>query len=257
MANRNLSASQEAAPLAANERLCFIHIEKSGGTTVHHLLRANHGAVLLFPISLEKHLWPKHYRSAHAFHLWLRDGKADRRTKANAAMARFNVIGGHCFYGIHTDFDYSIRYLTVLRNPEDRIVSQYHHDTSPAPWTRVRRRSYFQEWCGLSLEEWAERRSERRRGINLMVRRLAGRDCPAGERLARAQANLQQIEFVLFTDTLTESLRELATTLDWQHRFVRTRRIGRYERRMLSARERAAIVPLIDQDLELFNSAAC
>ena len=242
-------------PLASNERLCFIHLEKTGGTTVHHLLRANYGPVLLFPVGLERYLWPNHYRNPHTFNLWLRGCEnAERRARANSAIARFRAVGGHSFFGIHADFYYTFRYITVLRDPERRVVSQFHHDTHPPLWTRLRHSAYFRQWHGLSLEAWAGRRLERGHGVNLMVRRMAGRDSPPEERLTRAQSNLQRIEFVLFTETLAEGLAELANALDWRNHHVRTQRVGRYERRALTAQEQAAVAPLIDQDVKLFRS---
>lgn len=92
------------------KKLIFIHIPKTGGQSVAHLLEQVCGA-----------------------HLVCRPGRPGAKPIADATPAeheRFRAYSGHLFYGVHVLLPgdpESYAYFTVLREPVQRLVSFYHH----------------------------------------------------------------------------------------------------------------------------------
>ncbi|MDQ0218888.1 hypothetical protein J2S21_001982 [Peribacillus cavernae] len=41
--------------------------------------------------------------------------------------SELKVVGGHCWYGLHQHFDRPYTYFTMLRNPIDRVISEYYY----------------------------------------------------------------------------------------------------------------------------------
>ena len=91
----------------------FLHIPKAGGTTLRHIL-------------------VRQVQPAQAFLLY------ERMETAGAEVARLEqlpatqkaelqLLAGHFRFGLHRLLPQPFRYVTFLRDPYQRVVSQYHH----------------------------------------------------------------------------------------------------------------------------------
>lgn len=103
--------------------LLFLHLPKSGGTTLRHVLERQ------FPPDRSLAAYPT--PESHA------DTRRGRRTIPPAlrgltpeARSRFRLVSGHFSYGLHELFAGPCRYLTFLREPVERVVSLYYHARS-------------------------------------------------------------------------------------------------------------------------------
>jgi hypothetical protein len=86
--------------------LVYIHIPKTGGTTLKNII--------------SKQFLPKE--------VWLHMEKdTNRKMQAKRKIDQLRCIGGHCWYGVHDDFDRPYKYFTMLRNPFDRVISEYYY----------------------------------------------------------------------------------------------------------------------------------
>ncbi|NNF55476.1 MAG: sulfotransferase family 2 domain-containing protein [Acidimicrobiales bacterium] len=93
-----------------------MHIPKTAGTSLRRLLESQFTTAETFP-SL---LWAQHWQQTDAQEQSLR--QRIRRT------VDYRFIGGHFDYQLKGLFlPRPVRRLTVLRNPEDRALSFYHH----------------------------------------------------------------------------------------------------------------------------------
>lgn len=98
-------------------------------------------------------------------------------------LARFDLIVGHFPFGVHRRVPRSSRYVTVVRDPVDRVVSLYFHYRN-LPGIRFggkgHRERLRMRLRRTSLEDWVF--EDRRLGVdNLMVRNIAGaRGVPFG-----------------------------------------------------------------------------
>ncbi len=155
--------------------LCFIHIERAGGTTLEHILRNNYLSFLTLPPSV-----------------WTNDPAAVFTADELRALVRWlpftRGFGGHTtrvYGGYEEAVAQPIKYFTFLRDPVERYVSHFHYqvDTVRVPW---------------SLDAFLHEP----RFANFMTNRIAG-----GPDLARAKELLQtRFDFVGLTERFDESL---------------------------------------------------
>ena len=138
----------------------FVHIPKTGGTTLTQIVRQN------FDANDFGHYWEP--------------PPATRRRE----VARQKCIIGHLPHGIHEAMSWpAATYLTVLRNPLERVVSHYGYHLAETldPQHRLAAEHSFEEW----LDAQPDAR-------NLMVQFLSGRKSasPTREDLELAKNNL-------------------------------------------------------------------
>jgi hypothetical protein len=205
--------------------VAFAHIGKTGGTTLIHVLRRNFG---LRAVDVR----PLHASSEGVF------SSADMKT-----MLRTNpwveCISGHsvrCYSDLRREFP-EVLYVTLLRNPLERYVSQY--------LQRIQKHGF------ISMEEFLERRQYH----NVQTRFLAGE-----EDLGAALENLSEKMSVVGTveqfDGFLEDLRrELKLErFDSRFRVLRRTSAGEKKRALLDryANELAEVNAL---DRELYEFA--
>jgi len=179
--------------MTSTPHLVFLHLFKCGGTSVIHRLKSMVG---------EDHFY--HFR---------RRGDADALLDCDPdAMGRFVAIGGHMGWSYLSERFPDARKVTVLRDPVDRLISQYFHfrkeheglDGTSPPLVAFRAR-----FCaGHSFADYALSDDDRlsRFTRNFMTRTLAGApasadpDDPALYETARA--NLARFDLVGLSDRL-------------------------------------------------------
>lgn len=105
-----------------------LHLGKTGGTTLAHVLDWNY-----------KHVYfVNHYDEIPPF-----------LAMSDEEKRRYDCLRGQIFYGIHQYVPQTAIYITVLRHPVKRFVSQYHH-------TMKRRRRQNLPDADLSMEQFLE-----------------------------------------------------------------------------------------------------
>ena len=113
--------------MSSTPLVCFIHIERSGGTTLRSILKRH---------------WPS-YLALTPFH-WPHDpGNEFTAEELRWILRVFPFVpamGGHCtrtFVGYETATDRPIKYMTFLRDPVARYRSHFNHQVHAMaqPWT--------------------------------------------------------------------------------------------------------------------------
>ena len=111
--------------------LCYLHIPKSGGTSIRDVFSnaVPDGSVFDCYWAL----------SGHTIEdlLWL----------STAEKRAIRVLFGHYFFGTHTILERPATYATILRDPVDRVVSQYRYQsmTNGLPFVSADRAPTFDE----------------------------------------------------------------------------------------------------------------
>lgn len=163
-----------AGPRPIEDRtLLFMHIAKTGGTSVRRVLAdayAKDERIFVYdPADLRGAVSSEQFKGL----------PEDRRM-------RLRLVMGHFQYGIHRDLGRPFRYMTILRDPVERIVSLYYHyrhlrglrirGPARAEQSLLRR-------TGMSLGEWVF--GQQRLAVdNGMTRNIAARprvgfgECP-------------------------------------------------------------------------------
>jgi hypothetical protein len=157
-----------ADPATAATALLYLHVPKTAGTAVRHLLE-------------------RHYSSSERVYLYTQaPGMTQSAFLAQPEQARATarLVYGHFQYGLHESLPQASRYVTMLRHPADRVASLYHHYR-----TRHHRFRDAIASGAMSLDDFV--RSGMALGVdNGMVRQIGGvRRTPFGQ-LTRAHLEL-------------------------------------------------------------------
>lgn len=176
--------------------LVFLHVPKTGGSTLRNVLLDQYGPRATAFADHERQDTPP---AADAF---LSLGP-DR-------FRRLEAVGGHFPYGIHESLGRPARYVTLLRDPIARVISNYFHD--------YRRRGPGRP--GLTLAESLERPNHH----NLQTRMLGSRlhwDAVVADDavLARAKQNLAGFASVGLVERFDQSVMLMRTALGWSWPF--------------------------------------
>ncbi|MEO8044963.1 MAG: sulfotransferase family 2 domain-containing protein [Spartobacteria bacterium] len=179
-----------------NEAVIFLHLPKTAGTTLNRLIEWE------YPLS-------EIYSIDPVFDEW---SVAHLRKRSPDRLKKIRIFKGHMRFGLHEVLPQPATYITVLRDPVDRMLSAYYfmrnYKLHPLYW-KFRR----EKW---TLEDFA-RRSPRK---NVQCKILAGAeyrgDCTA-EICERAKENLlRHFSVVGLSERFEESLALMKLRFGWK-----------------------------------------
>lgn len=223
-------------------RPLFLHLPKTAGTTLVGILEREYAGRL-------------HFRAYGPAGDWLR--RLDGLTPAQRRELAF--VAGHMAFGLHRELPGANVYLTLVRDPVERIVSHYHYIRS-----RPDGLGHAQALEGVSSLEDYVRDSVFARIVNNGQTRLLGSDlrCAGGSAdattLERACAVLERDDVIVgLQDRFDESLLLMVRALGWGYPAYRPENVGRNRPHVgdLPAETVALIRERNALDLELYEHA--
>ncbi|HCX31142.1 MAG TPA: hypothetical protein DHU55_15455 [Blastocatellia bacterium] len=181
----------------AAEALIFLHVPKSAGTTLNRLIEWEYPLFQMYSVD------PVLFRWSRA-HLWR---LPKRRLK------RFRIFKGHMLFGLHKIIPQPATYITVLREPIDRVISAFYfmrnYKLHPNYW-KFRRESW-------TLEDFVRHPHTR---DNIQCKMVAGapyEEACTAETLAQAKENLlRHFSVVGLTERFEESLALMKLRFGWK-----------------------------------------
>jgi hypothetical protein len=222
--------------------LIFIHIPKAAGTTLQELI-------------LRQYQGGRHYNftgAAGRYNAFLALSAEER--------AAFDVLLGHVQFGLHQYLPEPATYMTMLRDPLERVISHYH-------FIRARPDHYLHESLRrreFSLREWAAEAPlvidnyQVRWLISMPIARIAPRGVTRAM-LDEAKWNLEHaFEVVGLLERFEETLTCLGGAFGWkdlckEHRNANPKRPSVEE---IDPEAIAAILDLNRMDVELYEFAS-
>ena len=175
---------------AIEEAVIFLHIPKAAGSTLNRLIEWEYPLSEMYSIDPAFYRWS--WRHLHRL--------SEKRLK------RIRMFKGHMWFGLHTILPQPATYITVLRDPVERVLSSFYfmrtYKFQPLYW-----KFKFENW---SLDDFVSRSPRH----NLQCKILAGAEysepCTA-EICQRAKNNLLHYFSVIglaerFEESLASSL---------------------------------------------------
>ncbi len=187
----------------ASETLIFQHIPKTAGTTISFILTRYFEEQDIYHIrNLQQMRGPaysKHFGSIENFI----DLDPNERN-------RFNCIIGHAPFGLHRHLNHHANYITFIRDPVKRVISQYHQHQR-----MIKTNELDDEQ--LTLEQFLERKPVPY--DNFQTRYISGLDRNSStpeERFEKAITNIDQhFSLVGIVERFDESLLLLSKMFCW------------------------------------------
>ena len=131
--------------------LAFIHIPKTAGTSFSWILKNHCGFDRIYEINPKGDNTPR-----------------DFMRLSQITQERFDLIEGHMYFGIHRYIKRPVRYVTILRDPLERAISDLYHRSQV--WTET---EIDLEKIRISIASGGT--SPYRCNDNIYVKRLCGR----------------------------------------------------------------------------------
>ncbi len=181
-----------------NDPLIFLHIPKTGGTTVRSIMERLYEKNALFTVYDDS---PSH------------NSMSDLDSLSSEARKSIQIYCGHVSYGFHRPAGVKPNYLTLLRHPIERVLSFYHHTMT-----------YDPEWKDKPVSLVKFIHSKNPQMNNHQTRIVSGMGAPFNqcpeEMLWKAIENIEKdFLFVGVSELFDESLLVLSETVGWSDPF--------------------------------------
>lgn len=225
-----------------DETVIFLHLPKAGGTTLHLILERQYPSHLLYTFGGHKP-----YLEVERF-----------RALPEAQRAQYRLLKGHLWFGLHTALPQPSTYFTLLRDPVERVISQYYYARSMPEHYLYKRLNQD----GMTLYEYAAQRVTPEIA-NQQTAKLAGQHArtwnnqPTRETLELAKENLQaHFRVVGFTEQFDTALVLLAREFGWKTPLYLTENVTRKKPNTSNdTRARELVMELNALDVELYAFA--
>lgn len=190
-----------------NSTLIFLHVQKCGGTTLRNIIARNYEHTININDWEHKAGWKLIDR--------FDEMSQEEQQVRTALLQQYQAIVGHAPFGLHTLLDRPYTYITMLREPVDRLVSLYEYWRGSSHDSKIGKT--LEEFCTTVRFGWIPK-------DNHMVRVFNGSDgmkIPYGaitkEHVEIAKHNLSQCAFVGLTEEFDESLARLQAMFGWKN----------------------------------------
>lgn len=173
-------------------RLFFVHIPKCAGVTLHHIIDGEYAPEELYTVpGVPPMGWTE------ASYESLRDEWSDE------AKEKIKVVKGHMPYGWHRAFKGAHEYITILRDPIERVLSYYDfisHSHQDYPYK------------GQGLEHFVKTAPGAQNHMTYMLSGAQGKDAAA---LRVAWQNLSEMAVVGTVKKFDEMVKKLRARYGW------------------------------------------
>ncbi|MBE9177273.1 sulfotransferase family 2 domain-containing protein [Oculatella sp. LEGE 06141] len=211
----NLADGMNIAPLERRltpaDQLCFIHLPKTAGSTFTAILDAQFHVQSICPE-------PHHVADLYP------EAIATPPAELREFLTRFNLVRGHFGYSEIDPVLTQPLYLTMLRDPVDRVISVYEFFKRARERGQAETADYqtLMDATADGLLAFVQHPNPvvRLRTSNFQTRQLSEyapewTDCSDAERLASAQHTLNQFVFAGLTERFHESVLLLSYIFGW------------------------------------------
>jgi Galactose-3-O-sulfotransferase len=193
-----LQPGNSSSPAACDteESVIFLHLPKTAGTTLNRLIEWEYPLTEMYSVDPVLFEW----------------SYARLRNLPEKRLRKTRIFKGHMLFGLHEVLPQPATYITVLRNPVDRVLSAYYfmrgYKLHPLYW-KLRR----EKW---TLEEYVERTTRDNVQCKIVANAAYHEPCTQ-EILDRALEHLgRYFSVVGLSERFEESLALMKLRFGWQ-----------------------------------------
>lgn len=191
-----LNHQTDPSPQAVDDAVIFLHVPKTAGTTLNRLIEWEYPVRQMYSVDPVLFTWSsKHLRKYPA-----------------SRLRGIRMFKGHMLFGLHEILPQPATYITVLREPVDRVLSAFYfmrtYKLHPLYW-KMRRENW-------TLEDFIHRSPR----TNVQCKIIAGAEYekPCTEEIcARAMSNIEKhFSVVGLSERFEESLALMKLRYGWK-----------------------------------------
>ena len=134
---REFATARGASSNGAEEAIIFLHLPKTAGTTLNRLIEREYPLREMYSVDPVLYEW----------------SSARLRKLSERRLRRTRIFKGHMLFGLHEVLPQPATYITVLRDPVERVLSAFYfmrsHKLHPLYW-KLRK----EKW---TVEKFAQR----------------------------------------------------------------------------------------------------
>ena len=219
-----LALKMIAKPEDQSREFQFLHIPKTGGTTLNSILLRHFAPEQILRL----------YRlEFHTESVPLARQLAEFDQRSSEERHRIRVIVGHTGYGLHHDRPTWSEYITILREPVGRALSHFHFARSHADnrFHVEANQSGIIDFFESGIYRHLDNCQTRFLSGSELEHLLHGKEVPYGEctreMLEQAKANLRQLAAVCLLDRFDEGLMLLQHRFGWNNLFYSKLNVGK------------------------------
>jgi hypothetical protein len=188
--------SSSPAACDREESVIFLHLPKTAGTTLNRLIEWEYPLTEMYSVDPVLFEW----------------SYARLRNLPPKRLGRTRIFKGHMLFGLHEVLPQPATYITVLRNPVDRVLSAFYfmrgYKLHPLYW-KLRRKKW-------TLEEYVERTTRDNVQCKIIANAAYHEPCTQ-EILDRALEHLDRYFSVVgLSERFEESLALMKLRFGWQ-----------------------------------------
>jgi len=226
------------------EALIFLHIPKAGGTTLRRVIERQYPKQSIFHIDGNR----------------VRESIQDFKSLSEHERAHIKCLKGHMWFGLHEYFPQKATYITMLRDPVDRVMSHYyfvlrtpsHYLYEEVVSKNMDLESYVRSGISQELGNWQVK------AISGIERVIMGYDNVTCDTLEAAKRNLSSHFIAVgLLEKFDESLLMFRRLLGWKNICYIRRNLGKRHgsEKQISAQARRVIEQHNDLDVQLYEYA--
>ncbi|MUL39304.1 sulfotransferase family 2 domain-containing protein [Gloeocapsopsis dulcis] len=199
MASLNQDSNQEKS-------IIFLHIPKASGSTLHNIIERQYSSKVIYSID----------------GLNVIDSTNKFKNLPEEQRQRIKVLKGHMSFGLHEYLPQPSTYITMLRDPVDRVISHYYY-VIRNPQHRLHKQVKDNK---ITLQEYVsngittEVNNSQTRILAAVNKSKVGFDEITGKALEKAKQNLEtHFSVIGITEKFDETLILLKKIFDWKTPF--------------------------------------
>lgn len=199
--------------LQSDEILMFFHIPKTAGTSLAALLSEQFPPTAILQVANLQYPGGKSEQRKAPHTMIDFEAYKEAKITPDYRLAKYRLIRGHLLFDPPVFQTRQTVYMTILRQPIERLFSLYQHIHM------IHDNPLYHEVKSLSFEQFVQNKELRVHFRDQMTTHILGRSPKDQGDMEEAYKNLERMHYIGITEYFVESMCLLHYTFNWEYRF--------------------------------------